>query len=77
MSTRKVTIVIEDAGNNYSAYCLEVPGCIATGATRDEAYNNMLDALQFHLEGMKQEEEASPSFQDVTVKDAFISLPRH
>ncbi len=72
MSIRKVTIDIEEAGNNYSAYCLEVPGCIATGATRDEVYNNMLDALQFHLEGLK--EEGLPSLPNVVVKDAFIPL---
>lgn len=57
MAAKEVTIVIEDTGNNYSAYCLEVPGCIATGATKNDAYRNMIDALNFHMKGVKGEEE--------------------
>jgi len=32
----KYTIIIEKAGNNYSAYCPDLPGCIATGLTVEE-----------------------------------------
>ena len=46
-------IVIEQAGDNYSAYAPEVPGCVATGATENEAETNMRSALEMHLRGME------------------------
>ncbi len=52
---RKLTLIIEKTDGNYSAYCPEIPGCIATGANEEEAYNNMVEALKFHIEGMKLE----------------------
>jgi predicted RNase H-like HicB family nuclease len=45
-------VVIEKAENNYSAYSPDLPGCIATGATREEAERNMHEAIQMHLEGL-------------------------
>lgn len=51
----RYTIIIERAENNYSAYCPDLPGCIATGSTMDEAVQNMKEAIQLHIEGMKQE----------------------
>lgn len=51
----KYTIIIERAENNYSAYCPDLPGCMATGSTMEEAVQNMKEAIQFHIEGMKQE----------------------
>ena len=47
------TIVIEDAGSKFSAYVLGLDGCIATGQSVEEVENNMRDALEFHLEGMR------------------------
>ncbi len=45
-------IVIEKAENNYSAYSPDLPGCIATGATREDAEKNMYEAIKMHVEGM-------------------------
>jgi len=52
---RTFVIVIEQAGNNYSAYAPEVPGCVATGSSEEEAELNMRSALEMHLEGMDQD----------------------
>ncbi len=52
---KKYAIVIEDAGSNYSAYSPDVPGCITTGATIEETKRNMIEALEFHLEGLKED----------------------
>ena len=38
-------IVIEKAHNNYSAYCPDLPGCVATGKTREETEHNMHEAV--------------------------------
>jgi predicted RNase H-like HicB family nuclease len=39
-------IVIEKANNNYSAYSPDLQGCIATGATREDAERNMYEAIE-------------------------------
>jgi predicted RNase H-like HicB family nuclease len=48
-------IVIEQAGDNYSACAPEVPGCVATGSTENEAESNMRTALEMHLRGMEED----------------------
>jgi len=48
-------IIIEKQENNYSAYCPDVDGCIATGKTPEEARKNFLEALEFHFDGLKED----------------------
>ena len=51
----KYAIVIEDAGANFSAYVLDLPGCIATGSTVKEAEAAIREAIQFHLKGLRSD----------------------
>jgi len=55
MNTHRFLIVIEDAGQNYSAYSPDLPGCVATGGTRDETERNMYEAIQLHVEGLVED----------------------
>lgn len=48
-------IVIEDAGGNYSAYSPDLPGCVAAGATREETERSMYEAIQMHLDGLRED----------------------
>jgi predicted RNase H-like HicB family nuclease len=48
-------IVIEKAKGNYSAYSPDLDGCIAVGKTREETIQNMKEAIEFHIEGMKED----------------------
>lgn len=50
----KYLVVIEKAGDNFSAYSPDVPGCAATGDTRDEAIGLMREAMSAHLEGLRE-----------------------
>jgi predicted RNase H-like HicB family nuclease len=52
---KRYLVIFEKAGMNFAAYSPDLPGCVATGATRDEAEQNMLEAIQFHLEGLQAE----------------------
>lgn len=52
--------VIERMGNNFSAYCPDLPGCVATGATREEVEKNIVEAIEFHMQGMREEKLAIP-----------------
>jgi len=53
-------IVIERAKNNYSAYCPDLPGCVATGKTREETERNMHEAVQMHVQGMIEDKLPIP-----------------
>lgn len=48
-------VVIEKADGNYSAYSPDLPGCVATGATREEAEQSMYEAIELHLQGLKED----------------------
>jgi predicted RNase H-like HicB family nuclease len=56
----KVLVMVERAAANWSAYAPDVPGCVATGATREEALANMRGALDLHLRGMREDGEPLP-----------------
>lgn len=56
MSTiHRYLVIIEKAQGNYSAFSPDVPGCVATGATREAAEKEFHSALQMHLEGLKED----------------------
>ena len=61
----KYLIVIEKAECNYSAYAPDVPGCVSTGPTIEQARRNMIEALEFHLEGMAEDGEPVPAAETV------------
>jgi predicted RNase H-like HicB family nuclease len=54
-------IVIESAGNNFSAYSPDLPGCVAAGETHEETIQLMHEAVAFHLEGMRAHGETIPT----------------
>ena len=66
-------IVIEKTATGYSAYSPDLDGCIATGSSREEVEQNMREAMDFHLEGLRQEGYRVPppssysTYIDVTV----------
>ena len=51
----KYLVIFEKADGNYSAYSPDVPGCIATGNTRNEVEKNIREAISFHIEGLKKD----------------------
>jgi ABC-type glutathione transport system ATPase component len=56
MTAQRHRIVVEgDDATNYSAYSPDVPGVVATGATREECEREMREAIEFHLEGLAQD----------------------
>ena len=55
MNMHRFLVVIEAAGANYSAYSPDLPGCVATGATHEETERNMYEAIQMHIEGLRED----------------------
>jgi predicted RNase H-like HicB family nuclease len=52
---KKYLVIIEETATGYSAYSPDVPGCIATASTREKVETEMQAALEFHLDGLRQE----------------------
>jgi predicted RNase H-like HicB family nuclease len=57
---KKYAIVIEQGENNLSAYVPDLPGCITTGASLREIEQNIRDAIELHLEGLREDGDTIP-----------------
>ena len=51
----RYAVVIERAGDNYSAYVPDLPGCVSTGRTAAEVESEIREAIRFHLDGLKED----------------------
>lgn len=51
----KYLIIVETTETGFSAYSPDLPGCISTGETVEETENNMKEAIEFHIEGLRLE----------------------
>jgi len=56
----RYAIVIENAGGNYSAYVPDLLGCVATGSTHQEVENEIRSAIEFHVEGLREDVSSIP-----------------
>jgi predicted RNase H-like HicB family nuclease len=56
----KYLVIFEETTTGFNAYVPDLPGCIATGETREETEKNIYEAIQFHLEGLKEENMVIP-----------------
>ena len=52
---KKYLVVLEPAPHNWAAYSPDLPGCVATGKTRDETLRQMREAVEFHIDGLREE----------------------
>ena len=68
----KYLIVIESTTTGFSAYSPDVPGCVATGASREEAEREMRDTLSFQLDGLRQEGAKLPEPQ---ASSTYVDVP--
>ncbi|WP_428121236.1 type II toxin-antitoxin system HicB family antitoxin [Candidatus Poriferisodalis sp.] len=60
MSTLTYTAIVERGTTGYSAYVPDVPGCIAAGETFEETTKMMQEALTYHLEWMREDDDEIP-----------------
>ena len=51
----RYAIIIEQSEGNYSAYVPDLPGCITTGASLEEIERNIREAIEFHLDGLRED----------------------
>jgi predicted RNase H-like HicB family nuclease len=51
----RYAIIIEPANDNFSAYVPDLPGCVATGATLEETEQAIREAIEFHIDGLRED----------------------
>ena len=69
---KQYLIVIEQTENGYSTYSPDLPGCVSTGKTREDAERNMREAIELHIDGLREEGYAVP---DPQASSSYIELP--
>ena len=57
----KYAVVIEKGPNSFGAYVPDLPGCIAAGETRTEALRLIQEAIELHLQDLREQGESVPS----------------
>ena len=67
----KYLIVVEKTETGFSAYSPDVPGCVSTGRTEEETEANMKEAIEFHVDGLKQEGLPVPQ---PSTKSAYVEI---
>jgi len=68
-------VVIEKANNNYSAYSPDLPGCVATGSTREEAEKNIYEAIEMHVQGLLDDNLPIPESESFAEYVAIAEKP--
>ena len=57
----RYAIVIEKAESNFSAYVPDLPGCVATGSSVEETQKSIREAIEFHLDGLREDDLPIPA----------------
>ena len=56
----KYVVVIERGPSSYGAYVPDLPGCVAVGENRDEVIKLIQEAIEFHIDGLRQDGASVP-----------------
>ena len=56
----RYAVVIEKSETGYGAYVPDLPGCVAAGATAEETSRLIKEAIELHLQGMREDGVALP-----------------
>ncbi len=56
----KYLIIIEETESGFSAYSPDIPGCVSTGSSREEVERRMREAIEFHLDGLREDGQPIP-----------------
>ena len=69
---KKYLIIIERTDTGYSSYSPDLPGCVSTGKTREDAEKNMREAIEFHVDGLRRDGFPVPEPQTTS---SYVELP--
>ena len=69
---KRFLIVFEKCKDGYGAYSPDLPGCVAVGETREETEEKMYEAINFHIEGMREDGIPIPKSESTA---EYVVLP--
>ncbi len=56
----RYAVIVEEGNNSFGAYVPDLPGCIAAADTREEVLGLIQEAIEFHLEGLREDGQLIP-----------------
>lgn len=56
----KYAVIIEEGENSFGAYVPDLPGCVAVAETREEVLTLIQEAIDFHIEGLREDGQPIP-----------------
>jgi len=56
----RYVVIIEKGENSFGAYVPDLPGCVAVAETQTEVIKLIQEAIEFHLEGLREEGKSMP-----------------
>ncbi len=59
-------VVLEEGETSYGAYVPDLPGCVSVGATREEALELIKEAVELHLEDLREKGELIPKARSLS-----------
>jgi predicted RNase H-like HicB family nuclease len=65
-------VVVEESSTGFSAYSPDLPGCVATGATRKQVEDEMAKAIVFHIDGLRAEGGEAPEPRTSSI---YVEVP--
>lgn len=70
----RYAVIVEEGEDSFGAYVPDLPGCVAVGETREEVLRLIHEAIEFHIEGLREDgqpiPEPSSSIEYVEVRAA-------
>ena len=56
----KYAVIVEEGENSFGAYVPDLPGCVAVGGTKEDVLNLIQEAIEFHIEGLREDGQPIP-----------------
>ena len=56
----RYAVIVEEGENSFGAYVPDLPGCVAVGETKEEVLNLIQEAIEFHIEGLREDGQPIP-----------------
>ena len=60
MEPMEYVVIVEQGDTSFGAYVPDLPGCVAVGESRDEAMELIREAIEMHIENLRDNDEPVP-----------------
>jgi len=56
----RYVVILEEGESSFGAYVPDLPGCVAVAETKTEVLKLITDAIEFHLDGLREDKKSIP-----------------